>query len=385
MYIPNYKNGSIVNLMSSITSACGDNPIYKPIQSLNPSELSKSSNIVLIIIDGLGYEYLTTHGKNTILMEHLKDKLTSVFPSTTASGITSFLTGVSTQQHAITGWFVYLKELGLVSTILPFNPRCGGLPFGKIDIKPEVIFSQKTVFEKINRKSYHITNRRYVNSDYTTAYCKGAKRLSYKNLSNFFKRIKKAIKSKYDKKFICAYWPCFDALCHEYGTKSNEVSNHFTELNERITSLLKSIENKNTTVIITADHGLIDTNKSKIVHLKNHPKLLDALALPLSGDPRVAYCYVRPSKTKQFEDYIDQNFKDICDLYKSEDLVKRNFFGLFEPNKKLFDRIGDYTLIMKENYIIKDFVLGEEEKYLIGHHGGVSKEEMFVPLIVFET
>jgi hypothetical protein len=55
------------------------------------------------------------------------------------------------------------------------------------------------------------------------------------------------------------------------------------------------------------------------------------------------------------------------------------------PEPRLFDRIGDYVLIMKENYIIKDFVLGETEKFHIGNHGGVSKEEMLVPLIVIES
>jgi hypothetical protein len=53
------------------------------------------------------------------------------------------------------------------------------------------------------------------------------------------------------------------------------------------------------------------------------------------------------------------------------------------PNKKLFDRVGDYILVMKENYILKDVLLGEHENKNIGHHGGVSKEEMYVPLIVF--
>jgi hypothetical protein len=40
---------------------------------------------------------------------------------------------------------------------------------------------------------------------------------------------------------------------------------------------------------------------------------------------------------------------------------------------------------MRDNYVIKDFLLGEEEKFNIGYHGGVSKEEMFVPLIVINT
>jgi hypothetical protein len=39
---------------------------------------------------------------------------------------------------------------------------------------------------------------------------------------------------------------------------------------------------------------------------------------------------------------------------------------------------------MKENFVIKDLVLGEEPYQFIGHHGGVSSAEMFVPLIVVE-
>ncbi|MFC1686309.1 hypothetical protein ACFLZZ_04810 [Nanoarchaeota archaeon] len=51
---------------------------------------------------------------------------------------------------------------------------------------------------------------------------------------------------------------------------------------------------------------------------------------------------------------------------------------MFKPNKKLWDRVGDYTLIGKKNY---SFDEGEVND---GVHGGVSKEEMFVPLIVIK-
>jgi len=100
--------------------------------------------------------------------------------------------------------------------------------------------------------------------------------------------------------------------------------------------------------------------------------------------------YVRYLKDKltsvfpstQFEAYVKQHFDGICELYKGEELISNSYFGLFEPDKRLFDRVGDYVLIMRDNYVIKDFLLGEEERFNIGYHGGVSKEEMFVPLIV---
>ena len=34
--------------------------------------------------------------------------------------------------------------------------------------------------------------------------------------------------------------------------------------------------------------------------------------------------------------------------------------GLFKENPKLFDRVGDYTLILKENYLIKDNILNQK-------------------------
>ena len=37
---------------------------------------------------------------------------------------------------------------------------------------------------------------------------------------------------------------------------------------------------------------------------------------------------------------------------------------------------------MKGNNIIIDTVIGEVDNKLLGHHGGLTKEEMFVPLIV---
>ncbi len=139
-------------------------------------------------------------------------------------------------------------------------------------------------------------------------------------------------------------------------------------------------------MIISADHGLINTNEpKKIIEIKNHPEFAKTMTLPLCGEPRVAFCYVKPLKIKQFKDYIKKNFSECCDIYKSEDLIKKNYFGLFGANPKLSDRVGDYVLIMKGDYIIKEFVEGEDFNIFIGNHGGVSKEEMFVPLIILDS
>ena len=56
---------------------------------------------------------------------------------------------------------------------------------------------------------------------------------------------------------------------------------------------------------------------------------------------------------------------------------------IYIPKKRAGLPIGDYVLIMKENYVLKDDLLNHKSHNHLGSHGGISKEELFVPLIVF--
>lgn len=382
MYLPNYQNGSIVNLMSSVIQGFGGESTYNPLKLLPPSELKDVKNVILFVIDGFGYEYLRRQTSPTVFHKHLKGKMTSVFPSTTASCITTFQTGLAPQQHAVTGWFMHLKEIGSVTTSLRFQPRCCAASLRKDSFGPENVFGAANIFQQIQHQSYSFHHREIAGSDYNTRINQCPQKLAFTTLGGCLRQIKKVIRSNHEPKFLYAYWGKLDELCHEHGTRSPQVSAHYQELVKKFTAFARTLRGTDTLLLITADHGLIDTEPGKIIEMKAHPALRETLILPLCGESRVAYCYVRPSKTHEFEHYIHQHFDGMCDLYRSEELIDRHYFGLFDPDPRLHDRVGDYVLIMRENYIIKDFLLGEEEKIHIGNHGGVSREEMFVPLLV---
>ncbi|MDZ4384897.1 MAG: alkaline phosphatase family protein [Candidatus Moranbacteria bacterium] len=382
MNLPDYRGGSIVNLMGSIKKAFGGSSLYGPLEGFDVSSLAKK-NIVMVVIDGLGYEYLVKYGQDSFLHKNLKGKMTSVFPATTAAAITSFLSGVAPQQHALTGWFMYLKEIGILSVVIRFASRAGRINLCKSRMSFGDIYGQESFFEKLDAASFLVKRKEYIGKAYSLATSRGAERLGYVTLNGFFRQIRRALDGNRGRKYVFAYWDKFDSVCHKKGTDSREAERHFRELDKKIASLAKSLKNKDTAIIVTADHGLIDTRESdRIIELKDHPEFVATLSMPLAGELRAAYCYVKPDRIGQFEDYVKRKFSQYCDMHKSVDLIEKNYFGLYEPDKRLKDRIGDYTLIMKENYIIKDSVLGEEYKIFIGNHGGTSKEEMFVPLIV---
>jgi len=382
MPIPDYKGQSIVNLMSSLSQAMGSKVNnYPGLTALSGEQLKDSRNIVLLIIDGLGYEYLQAQAKGSSLQQHLTGKIDSVFPSTTATAITSFMTGLAPMQHGLTGWFTYLKELGCITAVLPFRPRVGANTFNTENIDVHKLYGHTPIFDLLQWKSYVVAPEWIIHSDYNVAHSGSALLHGYNTMHDCFSNITSIIKSSSEKKYVYAYWPDFDRYSHETGCTSNKVNGHFAELDARFDALLKELQGTETTVLVTADHGFIDTTPDRIIHVHDHPVIERSLVMPLCGEPRAAYCYVHPDQQQTFVEYIQSELSDKMDIYSSREIVESAYFGHGTPHPRLQERIGHYTLIMKENYIIKDQLAGESAFAHIGVHGGTSTKELYVPLI----
>jgi hypothetical protein len=208
----------------------------------------------------------------------------------------------------------------------------------------------------------------------------GAEQIPIKTLTSFVNKIVQ-IANKKEKNYVYAYLPDYDSVCHEFGKSSKEAKETLIMLNDVVTLLVKKLKGTDTELIITADHGQMETTKKKVCFLMDHPQLKECLSQAICGEPRATYCYVYPRKVKQFENYVNQKLKNVCTLYKSEDLVKEGYFGKSkQSHPELLNRIGDYILMAKENYIIRS-TLDNVREWDIGNHGGTTKEEMGVPLI----
>jgi len=378
---PDYQQRSIVNLMSSLVQGLGGPAgLYPPLDLLPPATVAAATNVVLLVIDGLGYRYLRRHGN--LLNACLRGKMTTVFPSSTAPAITSFLTGVAPQQHGVTGWFMHLRELGTVAMMLPFRSRWGGDSFASAGVKPGDLLACPPLVDSLNVRSYFLISRELVHSPFTAASAGKAKRIGYRNLVDLAVVIDRLVRQGSERQYLYVYWPLFDALAHDYGVGSRVVKRHLRELERWFTDLTRELEGTDTLLVATADHGFIDTAPTCTVTLQDHPELAACLALPLCGEPRLAYCYVRPGKTGRFERYVRERFGDWCDLYPSEELVQQGWFGLGEPAPQLLERIGDYVLMLNGSHVIQDLLIKEKAHHTIGVHGGASEDEMMVPLLV---
>jgi len=382
--LPDYEEGSIVNLMSSLAEGLGSESPYNGLEMIDEKKFGESENVILLVLDGIGYEYVKEKGKDTVIYDNLKEKVTSVFPSSTASAIPTFFTGLAPQQHAVTGWYTFLKELGVVTTILPFKPRFGDSSLEEFGVDISSILSSRSIMDSIKRKAIDVTPERLKDSAFNSFYTGASKRVGFSSLGGLFSLLEPLVKSGDEKKYIKAYWNGFDKVAHKEGVNSIPASKEFLDISLQSRDFIEEIKDTDTTLIITSDHGFIDSEREKSVRLEDHPGLQECLTLPLCGDYRSVFCYVRPSKTDEFEEYWEENLSDFSHLCKSDKMIEENYFGLFEPDPRLYLRVGDYTLIMKENYVFHDTLPNEEEHFEIGNHGGISEKEMYVPVSIVE-
>src|SRR5687768_17866014 len=156
---PDYAGGSLVNLIASVSGACGGSRRHAPLKALSDEQLAAARHIVLVLIDGLGDNYLMRRGAGGELARRRKAAITSVFPSTTASAITTSYTGCTPLEHGLTGWFTYFGEAGCVAAGLPFRSRGDMLPLTQRGVTPEQIFISPSLFEQLPVRSIVVTHK----------------------------------------------------------------------------------------------------------------------------------------------------------------------------------------------------------------------------------
>jgi hypothetical protein len=376
---PDYAGGSLVNLVASVVASRGGKPLHEPLRNFVVAEQAR--NVVLLIIDGLGNNYLTRHGTGGELARRRRRSLTSVFPSTTASAITTSYTGRTPLEHGLTGWFTYFGEAGCVSAALPFRSRGDMVSLTARGVSAEQIYTVPSLFGGLPLRSIVVTYREIIDSHYNRVHCRGAERLAYGNADELVAQVERAVKASGERKFIYAYWPHFDAISHRFGCDSVQAAREFEIVDTAFGALLSRLAGTDSVVVATSDHGFIDVAPDESLELPG--SLLPQLRLPLCGERRVAYCHVHAADdfTRRAKDWLE----DKADVMPSRQLVDDGWFGPGEAHPRFAERIGDVAIVMRERYTVKDWTPGEPHWLHIGNHGGTHEDEMLIPLIVEEA
>lgn len=381
LLLPDYDR-SIVNLVSSL--ALEDAPaaeLYPPLIELDDARVAERP-VALLVIDGLGYQFLQRF-PDSHLARHCLAKLTSCFPTTTSTAVTALALGLPAQQHGIPGWYTYMRELGGVVLPLPFMPRGGGSCYSRKGVQASQMLDVSALLPRLSRP-VRVCSPAYISdSDYSRALYGRCRRGPFQGLEQFFEQLTTGLDQR-GNPLVWGYWTELDAMAHELGVDSPELAEHFWQIDQQFGQWLEWLAGSDTLVLVTADHGLIDCRDDQRLLLDSHPEIESMLRLPLCGEPRVAFCYLKPGAEKEFIDAVGQQAPGLFSAVSSDELLEADMFGRGQPSLRLRDRIGDLTLLAHDQAIIKDRLLQETSFNQRGVHGGLSAQELYVPLIVAE-
>ena len=99
------------------------------------------------------------------------------------------------------------------------------------------------------------------------------------------------------------------------------------------------------------------------------------------GYNRDMFLYIK----KEFEIYVyellKEKFKDKVEIYLVKDLIDKGVF--INPSETFLSRMGNIVIIPYDGYGVWWFEKGKYEISLKGSHGGLTKDEMEIPLLIY--
>lgn len=395
---PDYLGGSILNLTSSICQALGADPLgAAPLRpGLITTNTTDLRRVILILVDALSLHRLQrwmADGTATVWSDLAEQgrlaALTSITPSTTAAALTTLWTGRSPAEHGIVGYELWLKEYSVVSnmilhTPITFENDAGSL--AKAGFRPEQFLNLPTLGEHLASygiRSYALQHRSIIRSGLSQMFFKEVSVHGYFTPAELWVNLRHLVEGNPNlRQYFWVYTGEIDHFSHYYHPDDERTAAEFAEFShafeQHFLSQLSPAQRRGTLILLTADHGMIATRRSERYDLRNHPDLARCLHILPTGEHRLMYLFIRPGKEKQVRDYYERTWPNEFIFIDPQEAVEKGLFGPGRPNPHLADRMGDVIVAArKEAYLW----WAEKENPLVGQHGGLSADEMIVPLL----
>lgn len=361
---PEYTN-CITNLANSILEEFGikEEGRYR-LKMLEPYLKKNYENIVIILLDGMGKNIMDKNlAKDGFFHTHLAGTYSSVFPPTTVAATTSVMSGLNPCAHGWLGWDCYYPQIDKNVTVF-LNTETGTEKQAADYNVGWKYCGYESITGKIKKNggnAYEVTPFVEPFPDTFEAVCAQIASLCHES----------------GKKCIYSYWNEPDHTMHAAGCYDEKSRQVLARLEKQVEHLCEKLEN--TLVIVTADHGHMD---SEGVSITEYPEIMECLVRMPSIEPRALNLFIKEEKREQFERKFQKEFGDKFLLWTKEKVLTEKIFGTGTEHECFREMLGDYLAIAIDDLSI--YNSKEEAEFFIGVHAGLTEDEMTIPLIIIE-
>jgi len=364
--VPNYGEGTLPDLATSLLASLGVSG--EP----NPLDLPATRRACLLIVDGLGWELLRDHPAAAPFLSELTmtgRALTAGFPATTVTSLSSLGTGLPPGQHGMLGYQVAVPGTGRLLNGLRWDDRVDPLSW-----QPSPSIYQRAAAAGVD--AYRVAARGLEKTGFSIAAMRGATYRAADSLGALVAQAAGALGGS-DRSLVTVYHAELDGTGHGFGAQSEAwfyQLAHVDKLAEQLASALPA----NTTMYVTADHGMVDASADERIDVDTTPELREGVEL-LGGEPRARHVYARPGAAADVLAAWREVLGPRAWVSSRREAIESGWFGPVDP--RFTARIGDVVAAPAGPWAIVATKAERLESSLIGMHGSLTPGDQFVPLL----
>lgn len=387
--LPEYKLLNICNIQSIVGRLFSAKNLMKSrFADEWIGETKGIEKVVLFIVDGLGYYRLISFmEKHMGIFREMAEKnvlraLSSTFPSTTSTALTSIFTGLTPSEHSVIGYNMYVPHYGVIFNTLSMNLAYGHI--GGIDLAEDFSKISSPWLPLLKNEGCEVktfTRRNLVRSGLSNVIHRHQEIISYNLSTDLMVQLRRALKRP-GRLFACVYYPGVDTLEHGYGPYSEEASAEIESfeniVKNQLIDRLPDETKRETLMLVTSDHGVVQTMRT---YFLDTPGINDSFLIPPTGDMRATYLFPKYEQEEKLREALTEKLEGMSVL-QSTILIDNEAFGPAKTSNLLKTAVGKLSVVSQhKNIILYPYHTGNRSQRVQGAHGGMTPEEMLVPLL----
>jgi predicted AlkP superfamily pyrophosphatase or phosphodiesterase len=375
---------NLVDLSRAVASVAGVEVIEPTTGSAAIADMiGPAEHVIFVLVDGLGLNLLEKLPANSFLRRHLATELRTVFPSTTSVALTTIATCRWPAKHAVTGWWTHLPEIQSAAAILQFVKRSDRRSLSYHGVPVDQVFARPSVWSGLSRDSLVLLPERIASSVYSVYFSGGQPRRGYRSFREATDFTVDRIKGATHPTYTYLYNSRIDEEAHRCGIDRQEVQAAIADTDWQLEQLAAGLGGRGR-LVVSADHGFLDADRSKRHQVRMSDPLLEYLRYPPSGDARVMYLHLKEGAEDAVRQYFRRRFGGLFWLITVDEAEAIGLFGpgcIAAPGRQ---RFGDVIAISRGRDVIEYRPPGNSGRIMeeAAQHSGLTPEEMRIPLII---
>ncbi|MDM8521715.1 alkaline phosphatase family protein [Anaerolineales bacterium HSG6] len=368
--------------------------------------LRQYDTVILLFVDAFGWRFFNQYRDHVPLLTQLSQhgkvaKLTSQFPSTTAAHVTCIHTGLNNGQSGVHEWYYYepLVDAVIAPLLFSFAGDHERETLAPTRIDPKLLYPTQTIYHDLavhGVDSYIVQPRAFTGSTYSTIVSAGGQMVPYRTIPEAFVNLRSLLGELTTPSYISCYFDCIDGIGHHYGPNSiqleAEVEIFFHTMQRQFIEPLAG-QLDNALLLITADHGQVEVDPATTIYLNRDPNFAgverflkhDRFGKPLvpAGSSRDMFLYIKNGLLDEAQAFLASRLQGRAEVYQTEMLIQAGFFGPLPVSNRLLERVGNLVILPFAHESVWWYEYGRFEHIFYGHHGGLTPQEMEIPLLLW--